>query len=328
MNIKKRAKKFACALLAVTMASTLLLAGCAGAEEPELSAPLKIGTLNGPTGMGMSQIMESPELYQVTTFQSPDEAVSKIVTGELDIAAVSSNLGAVLYNKLEGDVVLLATNTLGVLYIAENGNAVGDIADLKGKTIIASGKGGSPEFILNQLLLSQGIDPTKDVTVNWLMNHTDVASSLMAADGAVAMLPQPFMTIVSEKNSNVRLAVDLNAVWQETQGTALPMGILIAQRSLVEQRAADVEIFLKAYAESVELVNADPAAAAALISKHGIISDQMIAEKAIPTCNIVFISAQDSKEDLNRFYEIISEMDMKSVGGKIPDEAFYYSSGE
>ncbi len=312
-------------ILAMTI---LMMAGC-GAPEPEtLSAPLKIGTLNGPTGIGMVQLMEQPELYEVTTYQSPEEAVGKIVTGELDIAAVPSNLAAVLYNKTEGGIVLLGTNTLGVLYIVENGSTVNNLADLKGKTIIASGKGGSPEFILNQLLIAAGIDPSKDVTINWMMNHTDVASTLMATEGAVAMLPQPFTTIVEEKSPAVRIAVDLNEEWQTSQQTALPMGVLIAQKSLISDREADVQIFLSAYAGSVAFVNTDPAAAGALVSKYGIIADQAIAEKAIPLCNIVFVSVEDGKADLNRFFEIIGKMDPKSVGGTIPDDNFYYSESK
>jgi len=322
-----RMKGVALTLLAGLL-SVALLAGCAAQKEETLSAPLKIGTLNGPTGIGMVKLMEAPDQYQVTAFQSPDEAVAKIVTGELDIAAVPSNLGAVLYNKLEGDIVLLGTNTLGVLYIVENGDAVSEIADLKGKTIIASGKGGSPEFILNQLLRSAGLDPAMDVTVNWMMNHTDVSSALMAQPGSIAMLPQPFVTIVTEKNSAVRMAVDLNAAWEETQNAALPMGVIVAQKSVVEERKGDIGIFLDAYAESVGFVNAEPAEAAKLVAKYGIIADQTIAEKAIPSCNIVFIPAGEAKADLNRFYEIISGMDSKSVGGKIPDEAFYYSPEE
>ncbi len=305
-----------------------LSAGCASNQEEELSAPVKIGSLNGPTGIGMIQLMEKPESYQVSTYQSPDEAVGKIISGELDVAAVPSNLAAVLYNKMDGEIILLGINTLGILSIVENGDSVRSLSDLKGKTIVASGKGATPEFILNQLLIGAGLIPNKDVTVNWLLNHTDVASTLMSKEGAIAMLPQPFTTIVTTKSPKVRIAVDLNDEWQKTLKMALPMGVLIAQRAFVEEKGSDIGILLKDYAASVDFVNTDPAAAAALVSKYGIIADAAIAEKAIPKCNIVFISAQDGKSDLIDFYGIIGGMDPKSIGGKIPDETFYYKGSE
>jgi len=298
--------------------------GCAPEPEELLTAPVKIGSLNGPTGIGMVKLMEEPDKYQVTMYQSPDEVVGKIISGEVDVAAVPSNLAAVLYNKLKGDIVLIGVNTLGVLYIVENGNAVTDISALKGKTIVASGKGGTPEFILNQLLVNAGLDPQKDLTVNWLLNHTDVASTLMAKEGTIAMLPQPFTTIITEKNPKVRIAVDMNAEWKTSQKMELPMGVLIAKKSFVEDREADLGIFLKDYKASVDFVNSDLEGAAELVSKYGIIPDALIAKKAIPQCNIVFITAQDGKAALIDFYKIISAMDPKSIGGTMPDENFYF----
>jgi len=311
-------------MLILLLVMTGMFTGCTPEPEELLTAPVKIGSLNGPTGIGMVKLLEDPDKYQVTLYQSPDEVVGKIISGEVDVAAVPSNLAAVLYNKLEGDIVLIGVNTLGVLYIVENGETITNISALKGKTIVASGKGGTPEFILNQLLVNAGLDPQKDLTVNWLMNHTDVASTLMAKEGTIAMLPQPFTTIVTEKNPKVRVAVDMNAEWKTSQKMELPMGVLIAQKSFVEDREADLAIFLKDYAASVDFVNSDVKAAASLVSEYGIIPDALIAEKAIPQCNIVFVSAQDGKADLTSFYEIISAMNPKSIGGTMPDENFYF----
>ena len=308
----------------LTILIAVVFTGCASEPEELLTAPVTIASLNGPTGIGMIKLMEDPAKYQVTMYQSPDEVVGKIISGEVDVAAIPSNLAAVLYNKLEGDIVLVGVNTLGVLYIVENGKSVNTISDLKGKTIVASGKGGTPEFILDKLLANAGLDPQKDVTVNWLLNHTDVASTLIAKEGTIAMLPQPFTTIVTEKNPKVRVAVDMNADWKTSQKMELPMGVLIAKKSFVENRETDLSIFLKDYAASVDFVNADVEGAAELVSHYGIIPDVLIAKKAIPQCNIVFISAQDGKADLIDFYKTISAMDPKSIGGTMPDENFYY----
>lgn len=314
------------ALIIFSMGSVPLLAGCSpsDAKIQVTAEPIKIGSLSGPTGIGMVYLMEKPEKYQISVYQTPDEVAAKVISGELQVAAVPSNLAAVLFNKLEGDVVLLATNTLGTLYIMENGQAITELADLKGKTILASGKGGTPEYILNEILTEAGMDPADDITINWLTSHADVATALAAGDGAIGMLPQPFATVVTEKQASVKVRFDLDEEWQKATGAALPMGVLIAGRSFLESRKADLTGFLDEYKASVEKVNADPAAASLLVAKHKVIADAAIAEKAIPFCNIVYVPAQVGKADLVKFFEIISAKNPTSIGGKMPDETFYY----
>lgn len=335
MKEKKTPKRRAfIGLLVLLMVASTLMTGCgstpadppAPEETPHvITEPLLIGTLSGPTGIGMVELMEDPSQYQISVFQSLDEVAAKVISGELEIAALPSNLAATLYNKLEGDIVLLATNTLGTLYIVENGETITSVEDLKGKTIQASGKGGTPEYILNQILTAAGMDPAVDVTINWLLNHSDVATTVAAQEGTIGMLPQPFATVVTAKKETVRVPLDLDEEWEKATDAALPMGVLVAQKSFVENRAADLTVFLADYEASVEAVNADPAAASLLVAKHGIIADAKVAEKAIPFCNIVYVPAQEGKADLEAFYTIISAMNPKSIGGKMPDEAFYYS---
>ena len=324
----KETKKMILSLLMIALTAAALV-GCGGTtkEEPQatLSNPIKIAALKGPSGIGMVQLMENPEEYQVSIYQSPDEVIGKIITGEVDIASVPSNLASVLFQKTEKQIVALAPNTLGVLYLVENGKTVSKISDLAGKTIIASGKGGTPEYILNKLLLNAGIDPITDVTIQWLANHTDVSSTLMSKAGNIALLPEPFVTVVMSKNDAINLAVDLNIAWQESYSMDLPMGVLIARKDFVEERQKDLEIFADDYAKSVDFVNSNHVAAGELISKYGLIEDKKIAEAAIVKCNIVFsIENPNNKEMLNNFYQILFDMDPKSIGGQIPDEAFYY----
>lgn len=298
------------------------------AKEPaaELSAPVKAAALSGPTGIGMAPLMDQPDQYEITIYQSPDEVVGKVLSGEVDVAAVPSNLGAVLNNKTEGGVKMLAVNTGGVLYVVENGNTVTDLEGLRGKTILASGKGGAPEYILNRLLLDAGLDPAKDVDIQWLANHADIASTLLTQEGSVALLPEPFVSVVKNKSDQVNIAVDLNELWEEGYGQELPMGTLIATKDFVENRSGDLDIFLKAYEASVNGINSHPAAAADIVAEKGIIADAVTAEQAIPRCHIVFLGGTDAKTALEPFYDVIFKMDPKSVGGALPTEEFYYVS--
>lgn len=317
----KKAKKIFAVL---SLMSAVLLGGCA--TKPV--EPLEVAALNGPTGIGMVQMLEEMEgaenpKYNIALYQSPDEIVGKVVSGELDIACVPSNLGAVLYNKTEGGIKLLGMNTLGVLYIVENGQTVESIEDLKGKTILSSGKDSTPEFVLNYILNEAGLVPGEDVTVEFMGNHSDIASKLMAEEGTIALLPQPFVTTVLAKNENIRMAIDVNEAWNNLNQMDLPMGIIIANANVVKDNAKGIEAFLKDYETSVKFVDENLEDAAALVEKFGIVPNAALAKVAIPKCNIVYRDSSASKDSLNKFYEILEQANPKAVGGKLPDEAFY-----
>lgn len=295
-------------------------------EEKTVISPVQIATLNGPTGMGMIQILEDgTENYEITLYQSADEIVGKIVSGEVDIACVPSNLGAVLYNKTQKQIRVLGVNTLGVLYILENGEEVKSIDDLRGKTIIASGKGSTPEYILNNALEGAGLEIGVDVTVKYMANHTDVVSQLVSTAGTIALLPQPHVTIAQTKNQEIHIAVDLNEVWEINESTELPMGIVIANNKFMSEEEPQLEQFITDYKHSVEFVNSQSEEAAELIAKHGIVSEPGIALKAIPNCNIVYREGEEAKESLDKFYSILYEVNPQAVGGTLPDESYYYS---
>ena len=130
------------------------------ASEGSSSDAVRIGALKGPTAMGMAQLLDE-DGYDFTIAASPDEIVPMVVQDKLDIAAVPANLAATLYQKTDKDVSVLAVNTLGVLYLVENGDSVKSVEDLKGKTIYASGKGATPEYALNSVHAANELSPVR-----------------------------------------------------------------------------------------------------------------------------------------------------------------------
>lgn len=306
---------------------SLVFTGLATAQ----SAPVQVGALKGPTAMGMVKLMEEAEgnTYQFTIAASVDEIIPKIVQGQLDITAVPTNLASVLYNNTNGSVCVLAINTLGVLYIVETGNSVQNIGDLRGHTLYASGKGGPPEYALNYILSSNGIDPDRDVTIEWKAEHTECVAALTSNDHGIAMLPQPFVTTAQMKNDAIRVALDMNVEWDALQAntqtpSTLITGVVIARKAFVEENPHVVADFMKAYASSVAYVNANLTEAAELIGKYDIVP-ATVAEKALPFCNIVFIEGEEMRQKLSGYLDVLMKQNEKSVGGALPDEAFYYA---
>lgn len=341
-NTMKQKKTLA---LALACALTLtLLSACgakpgdtspsASAPEPAQTASLRIAALKGPTAMGLVQLMDDTDNgrleetrdYQFTLAASADEVTPALMKGELDVACVPANLASVLYNQSEGAIVTLAVNTLGVLYVVENGNAVQSMADLAGKTIVASGKGSTPEYALRYLLRENGIDPDTDVTIDWKSEHSECVAALAAGAATVALLPQPFVTVAQSKLSDVRLALDLTQEWNAlNNGSALLTGVVVARREVVEADPVAVNLFLEDYAASVEWVNSNTAEAAGLIGGYGIV-DAAVAEKALPYCNIVCITGSEMQEKLSGYLEVLYAQNAKSVGGAVPDTDFYYGA--
>ena len=293
---------------------------------------IQIAALKGPTAIGMLQMMEdaqngeAPDDYQFTLAGSADEIVGRIVQGEFDIAAVPTNLAAVLYNRAEGRVQLGALNTLGVLYMLENGQTIQSVADLAGKTVHTISKGSVPEYVLNYVLAQNGLDPQTDLTVEYHTESTEVAALLAAGEAQVAMLPQPFVTSVLTQNDQVRVALDMTEEWDKVgDGSVLTMGCIVVQKDFAQNHPEAMARFLEAYDQSVAWVTdeANLEEAAALCESFDIMN-AAVAQQAIPECNIVFITGDEMEEKVGGFLQVLYDADPSAVGGAMPDEAFYY----
>lgn len=290
---------------------------------------IRIGGMTGPTSIGLVKLMEDNETgaaknkYDFTVVGSADEITPKLVKGELDIAALPANVASVLYNNTEGKVKLLAINTLGVLYIVQKGESVSSVADLKGKTIYATGKGQTPEYTLRYILTQNGIDPDRDVTIEFKSEPAEIVAVLKNGNG-IAMLPQPYVTVAKSSVEGLETALDLTAEWDKVgNGTRLLTGTLVIRADFAEQHAQLVASFLEEYKASTEYVNANVEEAAGLVEKFGIFK-AAVAKVAIPQCNITFVAGEDMKPLVDGYLKVLYDQKAAAVGGKLPDDSFYY----
>lgn len=325
-------------VFSIILSALLLLtaAGCAGdapAETPPAKTAVNVGMIQGPTGIGMVNLMKADEAgqaandYTFSVATSPEEISAKLANpnGGLDIAAVPTNMAAALYQKTQGKVKLLAVNTLGVLYMLENGTSVQSIANLRGKTIYSTGEGANPEYILRYVLSKNGIDPDKDVKIEFLTENTELVAKLNKGEATLAMVPEPMVSTVTAQNQNVRVAFGMNDAWDAVAGenNKLMMGCVAVRSEFLEQNKAAVDTFLAEYKASIEKTS-DVDTTAALCETYGIIPKAAIAKKAIPNCALVFVSGADMKAQIAGYYTVLFEANPKAVGGKLPDDAFYY----
>lgn len=296
---------------------------------------IHIASLKGPTSMGLVDLYNKADqnalsyelIYELDG--AADEITPKLISGELDAAAIPANLAAVLYSKTEGNLVVAAINTLGVLYIIEQGDTVHSVADLKGKTIYTTGKGTTPEFALDYVLKMNGIDPENDVTIEFSSEATEVSSMLEkdVTGNAVAMLPQPYVTAVTVQNENMRVALSMSEEWDKvSENSKLVTGVLVFRKDFSDANPDLVESFLNDYSASIDYSKNDLDGAASLIEQYGIVAKAPIAKKALPFCNITFIRGTEMKTALVGYLQTLFDKNPASVGGKLPDDVFYYGA--
>lgn len=301
-----------------------------GAEDAAQKITMNVAALKGPTAMGMVDLMERAEKeettnhYDFTIAGTADEITANLIKGDFQIAAVPCNLASILYQNSEGKIQVAGINTLGVLYIVETGASIQSVEDLKGKTIYSTGKGTTPEFTLNYLLRSHGIDPSKDVTIEYKSEATEVAAMLSESEDAIAMLPQPYVTTVQMANDKVRVALDVTKEWEALNAdSSVVTGVVVVNKKFADENKEAVETFLSEYRDSVAYVNSNVDEASALIEKFGIVKAP-VAKQALPYCNITLIRGEEMKNKVNGYLKVLYDQKPESVGGKLPEEGFYW----
>ena len=305
------------------------------AEKEETGGvTVRIGSLKGPTSMGLVYLMdqakkgETDNNYEFTMAAAADEILPSMISGDLDIALVPANVASVLYNKTQGGVSVIDINTLGVLYMLSGDTSVTSMADLKGRTVYLTGKGTTPDYIMQYLLEQNGLS-TDNVKLEYKSEATEVVAALTEDTAAIGLLPQPFVTAAMAQNENLRVALDLTAEWDATQeegGSRLVTGVTIARTDFLEENEDAVKDFLAEHEESAAFTNENPEQAAQWIAELEIVAKAPIAQKAIPACNITYIDGKEMKDALGGYLSALYELEPTSIGGALPADDFYYGA--
>ena len=349
----KLTKRLFAAALALMLVLALAACGINNTNNTTTTAPvtptaaeykgdtIKVAAIKGPTGMGMANMMDN-DTYDFTLTSDPTEVATLLATGKVDIAACPLNLAANLYKKTNGGVQMLAINTLGVLYLVTNGETVNTLSDLNGKTIYATGQGATPEYILADLLAANGVTA---VQVEYLSEHSELAAKVATGDCKIAVLPEPFVTVTTNKNSAATVALSLTDVWNDAHPESrLAQGCVVARKAFIDSNPDGVAAFLADARSSVEYVNTNPLAASAKMVLQEIVDESLFsipadtaekkqdsaktqkANEVIGRCNIVLIEGAEMQQIADENYKVLFAADPTSVGGALPDGALYYGA--
>lgn len=298
-------------------------------EEAVSDPAIRVGSLKGPTSMGLVSLMNSDtsaNQYSFNMVTAADELVASVATGKTDIALVPANMASVLYNKTQGGVSVIDINTLGVLYVVSADGSIKSFSDLKGKTVYLTGKGTTPDYVTQYLLKANDLS-SGDVTLEYKSEAAEVAATLKEKEGAVGILPQPFATVACAQNENLKTLLDLTEEWNKVQGDSgsrLVTGVTIVRNEFLKDHEEEVKVFLSDHKVSAEAALQNPDETAEQIAAAGIIEKAPIAKKALPYCNITYIDGKEMKAALSGYLSVLFEQDPASVGGALPADNFYY----
>lgn len=304
--------------------------GCGQREKP---AAVRVGGLKGPTSLGLVFLQErarngqAEQEYAFTMAVGADELLPLIIKGELDIALVPANVASVLYNRTEGEIAVIDINTLGVLYMVSGDESIDGMESLRGRTVYLTGKGTTPDYVLQYLLTANGI-PAADCTLEYRSEAGEVAALLAEQPRAVGLLPQPFVTAACAQNEELKVVLDLNLQWNLAQGESggsMVTGVTVVRKAFLQEHPEAVETFLTEHAASIQAIQEDPDAGARLSVAAGIIAREDIARKAVPLCNITYMDGEDMRRALSGYLLVLYELEPRAVGGALPGEDFYYT---
>ena len=332
-------KKLLSILLTLSLMLTLVACGNTNTTtstdstsgEAYKAVDMSVAYMTGPTGIGMAKLNADSDAkltannYTFTVAAAAPDITAKFLKGEINIASVPTNVAATLYNKTNGKVRILAVNTYGVLSILENGDSIKSISDLKGKTIYSTGKGQNPEYILKYILEKNNIDPEKDVKINFVSSD-DLVAKILSGEAKVALAPEPAATTVMIKNTNLKRALSINDEWAKVSESKLMMGCVIALESYITANPTAVEKFLEEYSSSINYAISNVEEVATYCEKYKIAASAAIAKKAIPTCNLCYVTGEDMKTSVNDYLNVLFTANSESIGGKLPTDDIYYKT--
>lgn len=319
--MKKMMKLLAALLLAMGIAMVSCMA--------EETAVVRVGGLKGPTGMALAHMMtENDGSYAFTLAGAPEELTGQIIQGNVDMAAVPINLGAVLYNKTQGGVQGLSLITRGMLYVLEKGDSVQSVADLQGKTIVSAGQGATPEYVMQYILEKNGVEATLD----FKSEHAEVTTLAVNGMADIVLVPEPHVTTLLMKDASYRVALDITEEFAKAASensypeAQLSMSVVIVRTEFAKEHPELVEKFMADLQASIAFANENVEAAAQEIVDQGIIASAAVAQKALPSCKLVFVSGADMKAQAAPLYEILFAANPASVGGTLPGADFFYAA--
>ncbi|MBO4768648.1 MAG: ABC transporter substrate-binding protein, partial [Bacteroidales bacterium] len=265
---------------------------------------------------------EAPSV-RVEIFIEPLQVRKLMLTDSVDIAILPTTMAALLYGK-GVDYRMAAVPIWGTLYLCGTDTTIRSIADLRGRKVYLMAKGMTPDVMFRHLLLANGLEPFRDVDLDYRFpTHIDLANATMAGRADMSVITEPYLSQALNANPSLHVLLDLNEEWAKVDSAPVTETALVVRGAFAEEHPEAVEAFVDALRRSAEWVNANPGEAAALSVRYGINPDSAAVAGSIPRTNLRVEAASSVKEAIIDYLRVFYEMEPEIIGGSMPDEKFF-----
>jgi NitT/TauT family transport system substrate-binding protein len=308
----------------------LLLCGCGSRKGKERDgADYTIAALKGPSAMGMIRLIDSlnrgsGHSVEVQILNEPLQVRKMMLDGTADFAILPTTMAAIMYNK-GLKYKLIGIPCWGTLYLAGSDTLVKRWEDLRDKRIHVMARGMTPDVMFRHLLVKNGLDPDMDVILDYSFpTHIDLANAVAAGQAALGILSEPLASLVTLKNSDIRIIFNLETEWSKKEDIEITETAFLGSESILSDEPELVGKIIDSYRHSSGWVNQYPDSAAVLIVRYGILPDAAVAAHAIPGSNLRFVRAAEVEAEIEDYLNVFYKLNPDIVGGKLPDEDFIY----
>ncbi|PKP38862.1 MAG: hypothetical protein CVT98_04485 [Bacteroidetes bacterium HGW-Bacteroidetes-15] len=312
----------------VLLIAITILLGCVS-NQKDNTATFTIATLKGPSSMGMIKLIDSlvnieDKNFDIKVFNEPIQVRKMILDGTADFAILPTTMAALIYNK-GLDYKVIAIPVWGTLYLFGSDSTITDWEQLRGKRVHVMAKGMTPDVLFRRLLEKNNLNPETDLILDYSFpTHIDLANAIAAKQASLGVISEPMVSLAMQKNKDIRPIFDLNHEWNRSLNMPIAQTALLVKGSIIKCNPLVVEQLLVGYQKSSEWVNLNPDSAANLIVKYNILPNFEVAFNAIPRSNLNFVRANAVQFQIEEYLRVFFEMNPDIVGGKIPDESFYF----
>lgn len=311
----------------------------ANTEKVKEAQKLEQLAVQGPMGISIAapifKLVDDNKLTDYTNelsylpWKNPDELRARISSGQVDVSAVPTYVGANLYNR-GMDVKLVNTLIWGILYVIGPDGEKVSWEQLKGETVYVPFKGDMPDLVFQYLLNKNNINSKNDLKIEYVSSPQEIVKLLIAGKAKYAVLPEHVATLSllkgKQEGINLTKVMSLQEEWAKATGREplIPQAGILVSAKLISEHPGLVDEMQKQLEEGIQFINDNPSEAAKIIQKYNEDVPVQVIEKVIPSLNLKFVSAKDAKEDLKFFFKELSTLSPEIIGGKLPDENFYY----
>jgi NitT/TauT family transport system substrate-binding protein len=296
-------------------------------------------TLAGPAAvvsyplmvMAEQQMLSSSSIvFSFVRWKNPDQLRAMVIGNQVDFSAMPSNLAAIFYNKGH-QLTLLNISVWNIMDIISRDNKVVSLVDLIGKEIVIPFKNDMPSIIFEHLLNAQLTTKANQVKIRYSHNLADAAQLLLSGQVKHALLVEPLSSVALYQNSkkgNFELtrAINISQQWQQTfpNTPKLPQAGIIANTSVNTDKVFMSKVN-SAYKKAALWCNTNVILCADIVKKYLPKMPKSALITAITKTKLEPIDSNIAKTDLQNFYQLLAEGDAKRIGGKQPDDNFYFS---